>query len=161
MRSSRVSARVCLAAALSAGLLAPASARAQQVALDRFEPAPAGDRMFGVESPYALGSGVAHVALLFDYAHNPYTLKHGPGQSDVLPVVSDQMFLHLDASIAILDRVNLNFSVPAAVLLPSMLFTGKRGWKTAHVGLAVVFLALWAGTVVTGLFFLPHRLDAP
>jgi OmpA-OmpF porin, OOP family len=116
MRSSRVLARVCLAAALSAGVLAPASARAQQVALDRFEPAPAGDRMFGVESPYALGSGVTHVAVLFDYAHNPYTLKHGPGQSDVQAVVSDQMFVHFDASVAILDRVNLNFSVPAAVL---------------------------------------------
>src|SRR6185312_362368 len=112
MRSSRVLARVCLAAAL----LAPASARAQQVALDRFEPAPAGDRMFGVESPYALGSGAAHVALLFDYAHNPYTLRHGPGSSDVQAVVSDQMFLHLDVSVAILDRLNLNFSVPAAVL---------------------------------------------
>jgi hypothetical protein len=57
--------------------------------------------------------------------------------------------------------IHLAFSVPATVLLPAMLFTGKRGWKSTHVGLAVVFLALWAGTVVTGLFFLPHRFDAP
>ena len=57
--------------------------------------------------------------------------------------------------------IHLAFSVPAAVLLPAMLFTGKRGWKSTHVGLAVVFLALWAGTLVTGLFFLPHRFDVP
>ena len=57
--------------------------------------------------------------------------------------------------------IHLGFSVPAAGLLPAMLFTGKRGWKTTHVTLAVVFLALWSGTVVTGLFFLPHRFDAP
>jgi hypothetical protein len=57
--------------------------------------------------------------------------------------------------------VHLGFSVPATVLLPAMLFTGRRRWKTAHVALAVVFLTLWAGTVVTGLFFLPHRFDAP
>lgn len=57
--------------------------------------------------------------------------------------------------------IHLGFSVPATILLPAMLLTGKRRWKAAHVGLAVVFLALWAGTVVTGLFFLPHRLDAP
>ena len=116
MRSFRVPAGVCLAALLSAGVLSPASALAQQVALDRFEPAPAGDRMFGVESPYALGEGVPHVALILDYAHNPFTLKHGPGQSDVQAVVSDQMFLHLNFSIAILNRINLNLSVPAAVL---------------------------------------------
>src|SRR5580704_16070186 len=116
MRSLRVSAWVCLATALGAGLLAPASALAQQVALDRFEPAPAGDRMFGVESPYALGEGVPHVAVLFDYAHNPFTLNHGPGQTDVQAVVSDQVFVHLDISVALLNRINLNFSVPAALV---------------------------------------------
>src|SRR5580704_11147553 len=116
MRSLRVSAWVCLATALGAGLLAPASALAQQVALDRFEPAPAGDRMFGVESPFAAGEGVPHVALLFDYAHNPYVLHHGPGQTDVGAVVSDQMFVHFNVSVAILNRLTVNFSVPAAVM---------------------------------------------
>jgi OmpA-OmpF porin, OOP family len=117
MRSPRVS--LCLAGALAAVLSTPGTARAQQVsevALDRFEPAPAGDRMFGVESPFAAGEGVPHVALVFDYAHNPYVLHHGPGQPDVGAVVSDQMFVHFNLSLAILDRVNLNFSVPAALL---------------------------------------------
>jgi outer membrane protein OmpA-like peptidoglycan-associated protein len=111
---------MCLGGALTAVAAMSGSAFAQAtpaqgVALDRFDPAPAGDRMFGVESPYAAGSGVPHVSLLMDYAHNPFTLRHGPGLTDQGAVVSDQMFLHLNVSIAILDRVNLNFEVPAAV----------------------------------------------
>lgn len=57
--------------------------------------------------------------------------------------------------------VHLGFSVPAAVLLPPMLYSGRRGYKKAHLGLAAVFLVLWAGTVITGLFFLPHTFEAP
>jgi hypothetical protein len=58
-------------------------------------------------------------------------------------------------------RIHLGFSVPAALLLPAMLVTGRRRYKTAHAVLAVGFLALWAGTLVTGVFFLPHTFDAP
>jgi hypothetical protein len=57
--------------------------------------------------------------------------------------------------------VHLGFSVPAALLLPAMLYTGRRRYKTAHGVLAVVFLVLWSGTLVTGLFFLPHTFAAP
>ena len=42
-----------------------------------------------------------------------------------------------------------------------MLFTGRRQYRTAHAVLAAVFLVLWAGTLVTGVFFLPHTFDAP
>jgi hypothetical protein len=57
--------------------------------------------------------------------------------------------------------IHLGFSVPAAALLPAMLWTGRRGFKTAHGMLAFAFLILWAGTLVTGVFFLPHKFDAP
>ena len=57
--------------------------------------------------------------------------------------------------------VHLGFSVPAALLLPAMLYTGRRRYKTAHALLAGVFLILWSGTLVTGVFFLPHTFDAP
>lgn len=57
--------------------------------------------------------------------------------------------------------IHLGFSVPAAALLPAMLYTGKRQWKTGHRLLSVLFAALWTGTVVTGIFFLPHAFDTP
>jgi uncharacterized membrane protein YozB (DUF420 family) len=50
--------------------------------------------------------------------------------------------------------VHLYFSIPSAVLMPVMLFTGLRHYRLVHLVLAVVFGALWIGTFVTGLFFL-------
>jgi hypothetical protein len=47
--------------------------------------------------------------------------------------------------------------LPAAVLLPFMLYTGKTHKRRAHIGLAIAFVVLWIGTVVTGVFFLPHE----
>jgi Protein of unknown function (DUF420) len=58
-------------------------------------------------------------------------------------------------------RIHLWFAVPSAVLLPIMLFTGKTGRKSTHVAFAVAFGLLWAGTFVTGVFFLPHAGPRP
>ena len=56
--------------------------------------------------------------------------------------------------------VHLCFSIPAAVVLPFMLFSGKthRSW---HVSLSFLFSALWIGTFVTGIFYLPHSFPKP
>lgn len=54
-------------------------------------------------------------------------------------------------------RVHLFFSVPSAVLLIAMFVTGQRRTRTVHIPLGVVFTVLWIGTVVTGLFWLPHE----
>jgi uncharacterized membrane protein YozB (DUF420 family) len=53
-------------------------------------------------------------------------------------------------------RVHLGFSMPAAILLPLMLYTGLTHRRRLHVGLACVFSVLWIGTFITGVFFLPH-----
>jgi uncharacterized membrane protein YozB (DUF420 family) len=52
--------------------------------------------------------------------------------------------------------VHLSFSVPAALLLPFMLYTGLTHKRRVHIPLAILFGILWIGTFVTGLFFLPH-----
>jgi hypothetical protein len=57
-------------------------------------------------------------------------------------------------------RVHLCFSMPAALLLPFMLYTGLKRNRAWHVSLAAVFLVLWTGTFITGVFFLPHE-NAP
>ena len=51
--------------------------------------------------------------------------------------------------------LHLGFSVPSALLLPFMLFSGLRHSRY-HVPLGVLFGLLWAGTFVTGIFYLPH-----
>lgn len=53
--------------------------------------------------------------------------------------------------------IHLMFSMPAALILPFMLFTGLRHKRTAHIALAIVFSVLWTGTFITGVFILPHR----
>lgn len=52
--------------------------------------------------------------------------------------------------------IHLAFSLPSAVLLPLMLVLGFKHRRTLHVGLGIVFLVLWTGTFITGVFFLPH-----
>jgi len=54
--------------------------------------------------------------------------------------------------------LHLCFSVPAAIILPVMLITGKR-YPRLHRALSVLFAALWAGTFISGVFFLPHSFE--
>ncbi len=54
-------------------------------------------------------------------------------------------------------RIHLAFSVPSALLMPLMLWSGLKHNKNFHIGLGMVFLLLWSGTFVTGIFFLPHQ----
>jgi uncharacterized membrane protein YozB (DUF420 family) len=53
--------------------------------------------------------------------------------------------------------IHLCFSIPAAMLLPIMLYTGLTHRRTFHLALAVLFSVFWVGTVITGVFFLPHE----
>jgi uncharacterized membrane protein YozB (DUF420 family) len=51
-------------------------------------------------------------------------------------------------------HIHLCFSVPSALLLPFMLFTGLRRYRRIHLTLAAIFGVLWTATVITGIFFL-------
>src|SRR5438132_1461905 len=81
------------------------------------------------------------------------------GLEVVARVLSPQMFseyfTRTDAWNALV--VHLSFSLPAALTLPLMLYTGKRRKRRAHLALAVIFSILWTGTFITGVFFLPHE----
>jgi hypothetical protein len=52
-------------------------------------------------------------------------------------------------------QIHLAFSLPAAVVLLGMLYTGWRGPRRLHIALGIAFLVLWTGTFITGIFFLP------
>jgi uncharacterized membrane protein YozB (DUF420 family) len=53
-------------------------------------------------------------------------------------------------------NIHLCFAMPSALLMPIMLYTGLAHRRGLHLTLAVIFAILWTGTVVTGVFFLPH-----
>jgi OOP family OmpA-OmpF porin len=104
-------------AAASASFAAPARAQSQPpLALNRFDPAPAGDRMFGVQSPFVAGPLTPHVMLLGDYAHNPLVLRSTSDDKSVGAVVSSQLYLHLNASLSLFNRLNVNVDVPVALV---------------------------------------------
>jgi len=117
MRSRRSS--WCIPAALCAAALtalAPTASAQQSLALDRFDPAPAGDRMFGVPSPFAAGSLTPHVMILGDYAHQPLVIRTVQGNDKLGITVAHQLFLHLNGGVSLWNRLNLNLDVPVALV---------------------------------------------
>src|SRR6478735_8873381 len=114
MRSCRL--KTCVRGASALLLLAvTSSASAEGMALNRLDPAPAGDRMFGVPSPFVAGHLTPHVMLLADYAHNPLKLHSVPNDTDQGAIVGNQLFLHLNAGLALWNRLALDVSAPLAV----------------------------------------------
>ena len=55
--------------------------------------------------------------------------------------------------------VHLSFSVPAAVLLFVMLFTGLKHYRRFHIAAGILFSVLWTGTFITGVFFLRSCIE--
>ena len=62
----------------------------------------------------------------------------------------------LDVNLPTLDGWEVCRRIKARRSVPVMLLTGKTGRRGVHVAFGVAFGILWAGTFVTGVFFLPH-----
>ncbi len=80
-------------------------------ALNRLEPAPAGDVFVAVPSPFASGHLDVYAHSIFDYADKPIRTR-----GDKLLIVSSQAFVRVDASLALFDRVSFSVGLPFAVL---------------------------------------------
>jgi hypothetical protein len=72
------------------------------------------------------------------------------------PGIFKNHFERHDAVLAM--NIHLAFSIPSAVLLFVMLFSGLKHYRTFHIATGIVFSVLWIGTFITGVFFLPHEL---
>ncbi len=66
-------------------------------------------------------------------------------------------YIKQDAELRRALDIHLCFAVPSAILMPAMLYTGLARRRTIHLMVAILFGTCWAGTFVTGVFFLPHR----
>lgn len=123
-----------LAVLAVAGASATASAQdpitSAPLALDRFYPAPAGDRMFGAQSPYVAGEMTPYAAIYADYAHNPLVLRTVKSKTNLGAIVSDQLFLHLNAAFAIKSRLLVNLDFPIALLQSGTDLTGTSNGST-------------------------------
>lgn len=111
-----------------------AQAQTPPLALDRFEPAPAGDRMFGVPSPFVAGDPALHVMLLGDYAHNPLVVARDDDGETVGAILEHQMFVHLNANLALWNRLGIDLNLPLAVVQEGESPAGVTSPQTAAFG---------------------------
>ncbi|MSQ93783.1 MAG: hypothetical protein EXR98_04415 [Gemmataceae bacterium] len=72
----------------------------------------------------------------------------------ISPGIFDNYQHHTESAMS----VHLVFSVPSAVLLFVMLFTGLKHKRNFHIAMGILFTVLWTGTFITGIFLLRHEL---
>jgi outer membrane protein OmpA-like peptidoglycan-associated protein len=123
--------------------------------IERFEPAPAGDAMFGVPSAAVGGHLVPRATAVFDYAYRPLSIQNGATRSTI---VSGQGFLHVGASLALWNRLLVSVDMPFALVQSgdSPLIAGARfvSPSSAQVG----DLRLGARVGLFGGFWDPFQL---
>lgn len=81
-------------------------------ALDQFQPAPAGDRFFGVQGGDPGGHLSPRLMVLGDYAYRPLVLYRQPGDQKLGDIVSNQLVLHLSAGLVLWDRLSIFANMP-------------------------------------------------
>jgi OmpA-OmpF porin, OOP family len=109
--------RVAVVAALLGMMLAEPAARAQSssgFSLDNFNPAPAGSMWFALDSLDFRGSGRPSFAVTGDLAYKSLALYGTKGNTQTV-IVGDQLFLHPEASVNIIDRLRFAIDLPVAV----------------------------------------------
>ena len=103
---------VLLLAALSSF---SSAALAQDVALDRFEPAPAGDALFAAGDPGVNGHWLPAAALVLSYARSPLVLRQVGAAEDSGVVVTHQLVTHAQGSLELWRRLQVEVSVPVTL----------------------------------------------
>lgn len=78
------------------------------------------------------------------------------GLEMLVRVLDPNVFDYFDEQTRQALAIHLCFALPAAVLLPVMLYTGLTHRRRIHLTLAAFFGVLWTGTFLTGMFLLPH-----
>ena len=101
---------------VAAAMFSTGAFAAEGLALDQFQPSPAGDRFFGVQGADPGGHLLPRLMLLGDYAYKPLVLYRQPGDEEVGVVVSNQLYLHLSGGISLWDQLSISASLPLALV---------------------------------------------
>ncbi|MGC4121612.1 MAG: OmpA family protein [Myxococcales bacterium] len=124
-------------------LLSPAAAHAQTVsgfAVQSYDPAYAGDAFFASPDAPVAGRIAPAVKLTFSYANRPLRIvDQATGQTVTGgEVMRDQLYLDLDASLALFDRVKVGIGLPfAAVQTGDASFVGHSIQSTRFADMRI------------------------
>ncbi len=119
-KQTRTCAAVALTLMASSGLARAQDATA--IALDRFEPTPAGDDFLALPDPSVLPGVRTSARLAASYARSPLRLVHrSPASVQSDYVVSHQLTLHVQAAVDLWSTLKLDLDVP---------FTGSQSGTT-------------------------------
>jgi uncharacterized membrane protein YozB (DUF420 family) len=85
------------------------------------------------------------------------TMTTVTGFEALIRFIRPELFDYIKENPSLLKALNIHlcFSIPSAIMMPFMLYTGLRGLRKVHLILAFIFAILWIGTFITGIFFLP------
>lgn len=115
--------------------------RSPGAAVDQFSSAPAGGDWAGADS-LSYANGLAARALL-DFAHRPLVVYHADGSARQV-VIARQLWLHAGASLVVLDRLRLSFTLPVAIQQTPIAseYNGERIEPTRSRGLGDLALGV-------------------
>lgn len=68
---------------------------------------------------------------------------------------------HMNEDARFALKVHLCFVIPLTPFLIWMLISGWKRRIKMHLAVSVIFLVLWIGMFITGMFFLPHYDQRP
>lgn len=144
---------------LGTGRRAAAQPVATGLALDRFDPAERGSEWFVLDTLDLRGRVRPAIGADFDWGHEPLVLYNANGQQ-VGSVVSDQVFVHVGASLVLWDRLRLGFNLPIAILQSGNGATLASVTYPAPTSPAVGDLRLGADVRLIGRYRSPFTLAA-
>lgn len=102
--------------AAAAVLLSAHLASAQtNLALDRFDPAVAGDAFFGVEAPPMPSDFAIRARATFNWAHHPLVLRDANDDTRRYVVVRNQVFGNIGGAFEVWKRLTLSVDLPVAI----------------------------------------------
>lgn len=64
---------------------------------------------------------------------------------------------HMNEDARFALQIHLCFVIPLTPFLIWMLISGWKRRIRMHLAVSVIFLTLWIGMFITGMFFLPHK----
>ena len=113
----RVNAALCVAVLLGIGSAASVASGQTATALDRLDPAPAGDRFTAVPSPEVLGHLRPLAGLMLVYTDSPLAVvrRGGGSEQELLELVAHQLTVHGSFAMEIGHRVKVDLTLPMIV----------------------------------------------